>query len=112
MEQGGNINDVNKFAEFFFKIVVIVLLSANLILNYRIKVEPVANNQLILANQQQAYIDSLLNKLDYKPIGPKQINNYFNTKENEKIKIINDFTINEHLSFFSKWYISRKDTCR
>ena len=102
--------------DFIYKTIVLLILLAIAVMTFRNTNQVEEMNMvsqddsasILLQKQQQMYIDSLINSKTYKIVEQKQINNYYENKTQQEISIIIDFTINEHYTFFSEWYRSKK----
>lgn len=63
------------------------------------------NEEILL--ELRSLKDSLLNVVEsYDTPNTEQINNYYNTKYENEIKIISSNNVDSNIVFFSKWYLS------
>jgi hypothetical protein len=115
IKQDGVIS-MNKDFLFLYRLLLLLVIISILLLTFRntnqIEIMNLNNQQDSLYNVlkgQKQYTDSLLILIkDFKTTEPNIINNYFKNEKDEKIKIIHNYTIDEHILFFTKWYSSRK----
>lgn len=104
-----------KFRDYLQVIIVVILLSTIFFLYVQIISYEKSNKKTLdsLISVQHIFNDSLFKVLsNVKPISATEINNYYTTKYEKEKDIILDYTLDEHISFFTKWYLSNKDSIR